>query len=459
MATTAHIYPLMLGTVVGLVSGYSRTKTVRFFERLDSKAGIGIVALCVAGILIITFALPFESAYTYYFGILLTSLLCCVILLVGRGAQGRLERHRESRLLNYLSDRSYSIYLFHWPLFIIFTEWVKTIAMNTGFKPGIPVFIATVFSLVLTFVCAGLCYRLVEKPFQAGRRDAFKRARREGQRVLAKAGPGSGGTSINVLTVRHIAMYVLAGLLTVACVVTLLGAPKMTSIEQNLQVATATNDLTHVEAVAERSGQQVVVPPAGNAANGQGKTLETPGTSGKTGTSTPKAQTPKEKYGSVWMIGDSVAIWSQKSLAKKTGGDMDAKESRTMKSAPGMIQEKIDNGNLPGTIIIALATNVPGIAYPYAVDICKMLPPGHRLIFVTGFDENNSDVDDLDDQLRQLPGQYPFVSIADWANAISDQTDLLSSDGVHFGKVQSCINLYDQVVMDALDASLNTPTS
>lgn len=176
--TVSHIFPLMIGSAVGLVAGFPRTKVVAAFEKMPPKAGLAIVITSLLAIVAIAWLLPFESILVYRFGLLLTSLLVGLVILVGRGFQGRLSRVRESRILNYLADRSYSLYLFHWPLLII--------ANNLG-KPGSPLFfenyqvftdyVFPVIALVLTFVCAHLSYRFVEQPFTSKAQE--RRAARE----------------------------------------------------------------------------------------------------------------------------------------------------------------------------------------------------------------------------------------------------------------------------------------
>jgi hypothetical protein len=56
---------------------------------------------------------------------------------------------------------------------------------------------------------------------------------------------------------------------------------------------------------------------------------------------------------------------------------------------------------------------------------------------------------DLSNKLRGLPQKYPNVTIADWETAISAQTDLLASDGVHIGGSKG-YELYTDVVLQAL---------
>ncbi|MDR1359147.1 MAG: acyltransferase, partial [Coriobacteriales bacterium] len=169
--TLSHAYPLLIGSLIGLVAGFPRTRLVSKLGRMPFSLAMMVAALCLAGIVALTVFLSFESRLSYHLGILLTALLAGTALVMGRAQQPRLARIRENRVVNYLADRSYSLYLFHWPLFII--------ANNLG-APGSPLVLpnfpfldAWVFpplALVATFVLAHLSFRYVETPFtSAGR--------------------------------------------------------------------------------------------------------------------------------------------------------------------------------------------------------------------------------------------------------------------------------------------------
>ncbi|MDR1087878.1 MAG: acyltransferase [Coriobacteriales bacterium] len=169
--TLSHSYPLLIGSLIGLVAGFPRTRLISRAERMPFSLAMLVVALCLAGILALSVFLSFESRLSFHIGILLTALLAGTALVMGRAQQPRLSRIRENRVVNYLADRSYSLYLFHWPLFIIAS---KLGAPGSPFVlPGFPVLDTWVFpplALVATFVLAHLSFRYVETPFtSAGR--------------------------------------------------------------------------------------------------------------------------------------------------------------------------------------------------------------------------------------------------------------------------------------------------
>jgi len=88
------------------------------------------------------------------------------------------------------------------------------------------------------------------------------------------------------------------------------------------------------------------------------------------------------------------------------------------------------------------------------------LPAGRKLIFVTPFDgrsnENSKIINSTAAWLRELPGQYDFVTIADWNALIASQAGLLAGDKVHMGG-QSSMSLYTGCIVDAIEAASQKP--
>jgi hypothetical protein len=188
--TLSHSYPLLIGSLVGLLAGFPRTRLIAVMERVPFPLSLLAVALCLGGIAAMALLLSFEDRLVFHLGILLTSLLAAAVLVIGRAQQKRLSRIRENRVVNYLADRSYSLYLFHWPLFII--------ASNLG-APGSPLvlpgfqvlttWVFPVLALAATFVLAHLCFRYVEAPFtsSARARQVAQTPSDQGARQVARA--------------------------------------------------------------------------------------------------------------------------------------------------------------------------------------------------------------------------------------------------------------------------------
>ncbi|MGH9105297.1 MAG: acyltransferase family protein [Acidimicrobiales bacterium] len=151
------------------------------------RAQLGAVAL--AGLVLsLTFLGPSDS-FTYQGGILLASALAGLVLLVAL-RPGPVQQLLSRRPLVYLGTRSYSLYLWHWPVICLT-------------RPGIDVRLSgwalLAFRLSLMGVASEVSYRLVEQPFRTGRAQAALRAWRRAARTAALGSAGACGLTATVL--------------------------------------------------------------------------------------------------------------------------------------------------------------------------------------------------------------------------------------------------------------------
>src|ERR1035437_350618 len=120
-------------------------------------AGVGLILVLASG-LIIDGSTQFPGWAT-----LLPVGATALLLASGTVAQGWLQRALSIRPLVWIGDRSYSWYLWHWPLIVL--------ASGLGLAASISGSAAAAFSLVP----AALSYRYVEQPIRASRSIRGKR--------------------------------------------------------------------------------------------------------------------------------------------------------------------------------------------------------------------------------------------------------------------------------------------
>ncbi|EHJ51882.1 acyltransferase family protein [Streptococcus macacae] len=160
-STLSHIYPFFLGAIFATISGISET-TGRFKKNVmlwDTRRVIIYIALSAALLLLLGFILDFNSIITYLFGFVLASLFTAVMVYSSRVLNDKTPNIKEPVLITYLADTSYGVYLFHWPLYIIFGQLM-------------PNWLAVVFTLLFSFIFASLSYYVLE-PYIAGKQPAF----------------------------------------------------------------------------------------------------------------------------------------------------------------------------------------------------------------------------------------------------------------------------------------------
>jgi len=183
------------------------------------------------------------------------------------------------------------------------------------------------------------------------------------------------------------------------------------------------------------------------------------------GQTQPPATTPGSEplsvTGGVTIIGDSVPLGAATSLSNAIPDCyIDAKVSRQINAGHDIMTDLQNKGELREYVVIALGTNGHNNYKNLLTQIIDDLEPGHKLIFVTPFDGRSNENSKLTSAtaawLRELPGQYDFIAIADWSNLISSQVSLLAGDKVHMGG-QSSMTLYAECVVDALNAASGKP--
>jgi peptidoglycan/LPS O-acetylase OafA/YrhL len=170
---------LLLGAALALVwkpthrwRGNSEIKTVTL--DLAGMAGIGVLVACFA-------VIRETDTFLYRGGFAVVSLASCVAIaatvhpgtVLGVHVLGR-------RVMTWIGKRSYSLYLWHWPIFV-YTQPEIDLPLGT--------YATLVLRLVLTAIAAELSYRYVEVPIRNGAFARWRRrlARRQGAR--RRAGP------------------------------------------------------------------------------------------------------------------------------------------------------------------------------------------------------------------------------------------------------------------------------
>ena len=164
-------FTILIGVAVGLLWKpwrYNWGKTVGYV--MDLVAVLGMVV--IVGIMIIG---RHWTDWMYPWGLLLTSLCTIVLVAFVIRPGSLLGRLLEVSPLRWLGQRSYSVYLWHWPV-LLALQW------EFNFIPNTIAIVAV--GLLATFALSELSYRLVEAPM---RRPQFWNSERY-RRALANPG-------------------------------------------------------------------------------------------------------------------------------------------------------------------------------------------------------------------------------------------------------------------------------
>ncbi|MET4703549.1 acyltransferase family protein [Frigoribacterium sp. UYMn621] len=360
-----------------------------------------VAVLSVLGILAIALMLPAGAAFTYRGGLLLVALLTA--LAIAGAVVSRVGAALDWPPLRWIGARSYGLYLWHWPLWVLVTAALPSPSSGgSGWMPG-------VIALVLTVGAAAASYRFIEQPIH-----------RIGFRAVV-----AGWLDSRPRTTPRIIGIVSSALLVAALVGT-----------TGVAIA-ADPGTTDAQAVIER-GSKSLAParprPSATAA-------------------TPPALPGGDQIDA---IGDSVMLASAPELqAGFPGIQIDAVVSRQLSSAPAIVQGLRDSGTLRPVLLIGLGTNGP-IDRQSLDQIRSIVGPRHEIV-VVNVQAPRGWTDQVNVTLTRFAQQYRSVELANWRDAISSRLDLLARDQIHPGAAGGAI--YVRAVTDALQRLAELPPS
>jgi peptidoglycan/LPS O-acetylase OafA/YrhL len=171
LGTDSHAMGLLVGVALGVIAG-SSAQWERFTQLLRSDHPIGRAApyAALACLVAVLLTMRFASERTvalYRGGFLVFALLCGVIIaVIAARPDVSLSRGLGTRGLVVVGLRSYSLYLWHWPVRVFITP-----------TSGLHGFSLFMVRLLVSVVLAEISFRLIEQPLRVG-----KPAQRAGSR-------------------------------------------------------------------------------------------------------------------------------------------------------------------------------------------------------------------------------------------------------------------------------------
>jgi peptidoglycan/LPS O-acetylase OafA/YrhL len=155
--TDTHAAPLLIGSLLALLWNprqLRRTIAPGAVALLDTVGAVGLVLF----LWVVTHA-TVASGWMYRGGFLLVAIVCAAVIAVVVHPASRLGRFLGMAPILWVGVRSYSLYLWHWPVFV-FTRPGLDVPLT-----GLPLL---VLRLGLTVALAALSYRFVETPLRHG---------------------------------------------------------------------------------------------------------------------------------------------------------------------------------------------------------------------------------------------------------------------------------------------------
>lgn len=397
--TDSHAFGLLAG--IALAFAAQRMPDAARLRGRVAQTGIGLVGTLGVGLIVLAALLPeTQDAATFPGTLLLASAGSLLAIAAGILPASRFGRMLDIMPLRWLGDRSYGVYLWHWPVLLLVTAAVAPS------EP--PSWTTGVLALLITLAAASVSYRWIEQPL---RRLGFRRSWRAVRHRL------SGPPARRFAMVSGLAGCLLAIGGTTAAVAS---APAMTSSEQSI-----------------REGQQALKEAQKEAQ--KRKTEQTPA----------PAPSPVPVTGeNVTAVGDSVMLASAPALYERLPGIVvDAEVSRSIWAGAEIVDRLAASGSLRDHVVVALGTNGP-VDRSVLTHIADTVGPQRDLILVNAHAPRDW-IAGVNRDLASFARGRTGVVVADWSTAISKHPDLLAGDGIHPGSAGGAV--FAEVVQRGID--------
>jgi peptidoglycan/LPS O-acetylase OafA/YrhL len=365
-----------------------RGDPVRRFE-----AGVADVlgAVALVGVLACVVLVDEYSTTLYRGGFLAFAALALVLVGAAADPAGMLGRALGRQPLRWLGERSYAIYLWHWPVLTL---------LRPEQDLSLPGPLEDALRVAVTLVLAEASYRWVEQPVRRGALGRLvRRARTPGpQRRRALVGAAGGVT----------AAVLLVGTLGVAVARTPAAPTGAASV---IGAAVPAQDVTPPPDPAQQPAPDATPAPDAAAPAAQ-PTAPAP---------------PPEEVGTVSAYGDSVMLGAAAELAAH-GVPADAAVSRQMGTMTDLVLDAAAAGTLGHTVVVHGGTNGP-VAED---DLRRLLDATRdRRVFVVNVRVPRP-WEQYDNELfARVVAEYPHAHLLDWKAQGDAHPEWFYDDGIH----------------------------
>ena len=434
--TDTHVFGLLLGVALACaLTPPSRKASRRIGLRAWQQIGLllaGIAGLSALGWL--AFTVREGSPESFMGGFQLTTIAVLVIVWAATRDGSWLGRALDIQPLRWIGERSYGIYLWHWPLLLI----VAALGANAGAEP----WVVPTLTLVLTLVFAALSYRFVEQPIrQLGLRKAVASVLRP-MRLRGR----SLATGVTMIAIALVTLPASAYAVSIA------PAPETSSavVSRGQETLLAQGNRT----VRQPTQQPTVGAPTDSATSEPDDVSLVPQGLGTSWAVTPRFDPPKPKPIESWEIyavGDSVMLASAPELAAAFPEIwIDADVSRSFAFGVGLTEQLAAAGQLRPVLVVGLGTNGP--VDDDDLDRLLRTADDRRMVIVNAYADRWW-IPEVNQKLRAFADAHRGVTLADWEAAIPLVPGGLAGDDIHPNP--SGGEAYAQAVQAALDELLD----
>jgi len=386
--TGTHAFGLTLGALLAVLSAGWSSRALEWPR--GARIGLGAAGwAALTGIVALVVVMPGDAAWTYRGGLAAVAGLTAVLIAAFLVPDSPLARVVDLAPLRWLGVRSYGVYLWHWPVFVLLTA-----ALPPEATDGPLVWAVGGASAAVTVAVAAASFRWLETPL---RRDGFRTTARAWWTALRRSRRTAvaGGLALAV-----------AALGVAGTTGALIAQPERSEVAERVQTGEETINLHPAEASAPAAT------PARPSAD-------------------PTAPPAELRGDQITAIGDSVMLAAVPELTEAFPGiSIDAAVSRQMSTAPDILRKLRAADTLRPVVVVALGTN-GAISTETLDEIRGILGPDRELVLVTA-QAPRGWIPGVNATLAAYAWQYRNVELSDWHTAIQPHLDVLARDRIHF---------------------------
>lgn len=401
--TDTHAFGLLIGVALAVALGASELR-VASGRRMVVRAMVSCLSLLV--LVVLSAGMASSGWFPAHGGLLLASVAAAGLVWSVASAPV-LGRILDVAPLRWLGERSYAVYLWHWPLLLIL-----------GATPlrSVPILLA-VSTAGLSIAAAAASFVFVEAPFR--RRGSSDPRSRVARRPVVRP----------VIVSSVIATLALG----------------------SVAVVVAHDDVSDAEQLVARGRSAL-----GDSSPKDGEAKATPSSVPDAkptpeSTASPAAPTPEPILGTdITAVGDSVMLAAAPELQSVLPGiDIDAEVSRSMWVAPDILSADAASGGLRSIVVLGLATN--GEVGTDQLDRVLGVVGTDRTLVLVNAHADRGWIPGANSALTAFAEAHPNVAVADWDAAIAPHPERLAGDGIHPEPAGSTV--YVQAIAQAIVAA------
>ena len=427
--TDTRIAGLLVGAVLALswAPWRSRTPAARSAVRVLDTAGV--LGLVVIGWFLLRVN-EFDP-FIYRGGFLALDIACIVVIAVLVHPAAKLSKFLAWPPLVWIGLRSYAIYLWHWPIFVVTRPELDL--PFTGFR-------VFVLRMVLTFGAAELSYRFVEVPVRNGVLNHWWRDLKGSsgpQRTrLLRRGMTIGTTFLLLLVMLTVGLRAASSSsqrdeLELAA----LAAPALNDPGSPVEGASRPSSQTGGSETAAASAGPSTIPTAstipGAPASASAPTTTALGSS-PTGVAPPPVTEPvadPAALANVVAVGDSVLLGASPSVSAAIPGvRIDAKVGRQFNDVLGVVGWYEREGLIPSTLVVHAGTN--GTFSDEDMDQLFKIA-GDRKVVLVNAKVGRPWQELVNQRLAAAADRHPNAVLVDWFALASQHPEWFANDGTH----------------------------